>query len=167
MSGRQVRRAVSDVPDACRRCSPEQLQAAVRESRIVSRTIAKTPGELFGKTNPCKVPDSSPADCVLCPAYSAGTSVAVQVPCGSGTRTMRRLLPDEGVNWKPPRRDSWMSDLLRDVGYVPGVVRHFFIVESEEPPENDSESRVLQEIGAGKIRSTVSRCRRQAVEGVS
>src|SRR5215510_13764234 len=38
------------------------------ESRITSRTIAKTPEELFGKTNPCKVPDKAPVDCVVCPA---------------------------------------------------------------------------------------------------
>ena len=120
------------------------------ESRIVSRTISKTPGELFGKTNPCKVPETSPPDCVVCPAYSAGTFVAVQVECGSRTRTIRRFLPNEGVNWKPPRRDSWMVDLLRDIGYVPGGVRQLFITESEEPQANDSDSRILQEIGAGK-----------------
>jgi outer membrane biosynthesis protein TonB len=43
-----------------------------------------------------------------------------------------------------------MVDLLRDVGYVPGVVRQFFITESEEPPADNSDSRMLQEIGAGK-----------------
>lgn len=120
------------------------------DSRIESRTIAKTPRELFGKTNPCKVPDKAPVDCVVCPAYSAGTSVSMQVTCGSGTRTIRRFIPNEGVNWKPPRRDSWMVNLLRDVGYPVGVVSPFLIVESEEPPANDSDSRILQEIGAGK-----------------
>jgi hypothetical protein len=120
------------------------------ESRIVSRTISKTPGELFGKTNPCKVPETSPPDCVVCPAYSAGTLVAVKVECGSRMRTIRRFIPNEGVNWKPPRRDSWMVDLLRDVGYVPEVARQFFIAEPEVPPANDSDSRILQEIGAGK-----------------
>jgi Gram-negative bacterial TonB protein C-terminal len=120
------------------------------DSRIVSRTIAKTPGELFGKTNPCKVPDKAPVDCVACPVYSAGTSVSAQVTCGSGTRTIRRFIPNEGFNWKPPRRDSWMVDLLRDVGYPVGVVSPFLIVESEEPPANDAYSGTLQEIGAGK-----------------
>jgi hypothetical protein len=43
-----------------------------------------------------------------------------------------------------------MVDLLRDVGYVPGVVRQFFIAEPEVPPVNDSDLRTLQEIGAGK-----------------
>jgi outer membrane biosynthesis protein TonB len=43
-----------------------------------------------------------------------------------------------------------MVDLLRDVGYPVGVISPFLIVEPKEPPANDSDSRILQEIGAGK-----------------
>jgi hypothetical protein len=43
-----------------------------------------------------------------------------------------------------------MMDLLRNVGYPVGVVSPFLTVESEEPRSNNSDSRILQEIGAGK-----------------
>jgi outer membrane biosynthesis protein TonB len=43
-----------------------------------------------------------------------------------------------------------MVDLLRNVGYPVGVVSPFLPVESEEPPANNADSRLLQEISAGK-----------------
>ena len=121
---------------------PVSMCAAPLKYGIVSKTITKTPVELFGKTNPCKVPDKVPLEsdhCTVCPVYSAGTEISAQVRCGSQTRIIRRFFPNGIAESKPPRRDSWMVELMHELESATGNVgRPFPIVESEEPQPNDS-----------------------------
>jgi len=123
---------------------------------IVSRTIETMPEDLFGKTNPCKVPEKDPEsdNCIVCPYYSAGTRISMQVPCGSPGRMIQRFWPEGSTSPKPPKRDAWMVELMRDLNYFAGgVARTFPISESEEPLASESESRLLKEIGTGKYDS--------------
>ena len=133
---------------------PGSICLAPSKYEIVSGKISKTPVELFGKTNPCKVPDKVLLEsdhCIACPVYSAGTEISLQVPCGSQARMIRRFFPNGSAESNPPRHDSWMVEVMRELEYAAGSVgRPFPIVDAEEPQPSSSESRILEEIGAGK-----------------
>jgi len=136
--------------------------ACVQPARVevAGGALAQSVNDLFGKTNPCTIPEKELhrelRRCKNCVTYS-GVNVTLQVQCGSQTRIIRADILDRDMfDSAPntPKHTSWTMQLLArlDQATGPGVMdRPIFSIPGEakkDTPTQDPEA--LQDISVGK-----------------
>ena len=115
---------------------------------------------LFGKTNPCAIPEKALRRelkrCKKCLVFS-GADVAMQVQCGSTTRIIRSDILDKDM-FDPaantPEHTSWTMQLLGriDQAVGPGAMDRpiFPVSEPEASPSPNLSSNALRDVNSGK-----------------
>jgi hypothetical protein len=93
-------------------------------------TLNESVSALFGKTNPCSIPEKELhrelKRCKHCPVFS-GVNVTMRVSCGAKSRLIRSDILDKDLfdpNAKTPEHTSWTMQLLSrlDAALGPGVM---------------------------------------------
>jgi hypothetical protein len=128
---------------------------------VASGSIAVSPETLFGKTNPCTIPEKDllkeQKRCKKCLVFS-GANIAMQVQCGTQTRIVRSHILDRDMfdpHAGTPEHTSWTMELLaqleRAVG--PSVMdKPMFSMPDEDGAQTpDQNLPALQGISRGEF----------------
>jgi hypothetical protein len=128
---------------------------------VASGAMAVSPESLFGKTNPCTIPEKEllkeQKRCKKCLVFS-GANVAMQVQCGAQNRIVRSDILDRDMfdpHANTPEHTSWTMQLLTqlDQSLGPGVMDKpmFSLPDESRKQIPDQDLPILQEIAAGKF----------------
>jgi hypothetical protein len=130
---------------------------------VATASIQQPIAELFGTTNPCKIPEKDlhrelkrrKHDLVF-----SGANISMQVQCGEQSRIIRSDVLDRDMfdpHAGTPEYTSWTMRILGqlDRAIGPGVMDKPMITPSEDSavPPHPPDSPVFQDIGAGKYDS--------------
>lgn len=126
---------------------------------FASASISDSVSDLFGSTNPCKIPGKELRRelkrCKHCMVFS-GANVVMQIQCGTKARLIRSDILDK--DWFDPHANtpvqtSWTMQLLEYLEHAvgPGVMDKpmFQTSENEEQPAKNPDSPALKELSVG------------------
>jgi hypothetical protein len=130
------------------------------EVEVATGALAQSVGDLFGKTNPCAIPEKGLhrelKRCKNCLVFS-GANVTMQVQCGSQTRIIRADILDRdmfGSAPNTPKHTSWIMQLLArlDQATGPGVMdRPMFSIPGDVKKKAPTQGpETLQDVSVGK-----------------